>query len=176
MRNNFPELLPEMHELRARMATFLDRVHGDLSWDQHAQALDDVFGREIALMVGDDPVNQNGYLTGALGIVQDAFDLAIKLKRARADWVFVREGGEDGTRKRQLFDLALPALGEGVDRGGAVVTVVPGLVRVGEEGGDHLSYTDPPTVLRQMTVLWERPDPNASERVRNMGARARGFP
>lgn len=151
MREHFPELLPEMHELRARMATFIDHVHGGPTWDQHAQALDDVFGKEIAKMVWDNEKVQHEYLKRALKIIEAAFDLVVKLKRSKAHWVFVCKGGSVGTREQELFEFATH--GKGRFPGDAMVAMVPALLRVGDEDGSYETYMAPPVEVVEFEVL-----------------------
>lgn len=152
MREQFPELLPGMHELRARMASFIDFLHGGTSFDQDAQAADDVFGKEICRMVGDGPRGQNSYLQQVIRIIHNAFDLVVKLKRSKADWVFVRDGGEGGPDDRKWVYLDAVTQGRLATKGFPRMTVVPGLLRVGDEDGN--GYTGDPVVVRPMTALW----------------------
>lgn len=142
MREHFPELLPEMHELRARMMSFLDLVHGEPTWDQDLQALDHVFGMHFSKMVGgDDPKKQNDYLQRALEIIHKAFDLVVKVKRSKESYVFVSSGGEPGSHQRELFLVATQHAAKK-----AKLFVVPGLLRE--------TLWPVAVVVRAPTMLW----------------------
>ncbi|KAM7185317.1 hypothetical protein V8F20_011850 [Naviculisporaceae sp. PSN 640] len=80
----WPEMLGQLNELRARVATFLDRLHGDPDWDVQVQAIDDIFGKNLMDFVAPEMYGQ--YLRGALEVVDASLQLDRMFRRSVGDW------------------------------------------------------------------------------------------
>lgn len=159
VREVWPEMLAQLNELRARLATFMDRLHGDPEWDIQVQAIDDVFGKNLIAFV--EPFKYNKYLRDALAIVDSALQLDRMFRRSISDWRLApskeeREGWKE--KKSVLLDPKRMALagtaGEGTSSGSPpavkkskytmvkeseenaiTVLVSPMLIRRGNENG-----------------------------------------
>ncbi|KAL2015050.1 hypothetical protein VTK56DRAFT_6430 [Thermocarpiscus australiensis] len=100
---HWPRLLPELHEQRARMATFLDRLHGDPNVERDARAVVKIFGHHIT--GGKSLVarsNWGRFLQDGLEIVHLAADLDIVLRRSLSDFRLRIVNGDDDQAPRLL--------------------------------------------------------------------------
>lgn len=119
VRQIFPDMLKQLHELRARTFTLLDRLHGDPVWDVQVQAIDDIFGKKLIDFVREQ--NHNKYLRKALEIVNKALMLDCMMRRSVADWRLepTKEKRENWRKKTRLFDENSMILAGGGDAGAA---------------------------------------------------------
>ncbi|KAK3390830.1 hypothetical protein B0H63DRAFT_508083 [Podospora didyma] len=109
--DNFPEFLPEVIDLRARIATILDRLHGDPNPERNAKAITEIFwGKRIAKLIPDEK-KQDSYLSGGLEVVELAVKIDIAMRRFKPHWHISRAWVSEGTgrRFRRGVDGASPA-------------------------------------------------------------------
>ncbi|KAK4213293.1 3-hydroxybutyryl-CoA dehydrogenase [Rhypophila decipiens] len=84
IKKQFPAMLGQLHLLRAKLASFLHRIHAEPEWVVQVKAINDVLGKQLVRFVKEDNVTR--YLDEALEIVETAMDLDVRMRRSLADW------------------------------------------------------------------------------------------
>ncbi|KAM7216335.1 hypothetical protein V8F06_008257 [Rhypophila decipiens] len=163
IKKEFPAMLAQLHLLRAKLASYLYRMHAEPEWVVQVKAINDVLGKQLVRFVKEDNVTR--YLNEALEIVHSAMDLDVRMRRSLADWE-MRPSPEArrkiAANRPKIAYRPWDFLHSDMEVAGAPppprkeikhisLIVSPGLLRAGTEEGEGYNHTD--VVVKSRVVI-----------------------